>query len=120
MPGLVVQKECRFVGGRSSKFWRYEITETDVKGIYVATYTWGRIGTTGQSDQVRGVDLTSMRWSADTRYQSKLDKGYKPYGDSGRPQLPSAPVRPQPAPARGRPAPEPESVVSVRKIKLRD
>jgi predicted DNA-binding WGR domain protein len=99
-------RRFEFVEGSSQKFWEIELQGTEF------TVRWGRIGTSGQTQQKSFANTAKAQAEHDKLVAEKQKKGYSEVGggDEVQPAAPApAPVRKKAA-AKAAAAPEPASV----------
>ncbi|EPX60162.1 Molybdate metabolism regulator [Cystobacter fuscus DSM 2262] len=100
-------RRFELVEGSSRKFWEIEAEDTGF------TVRWGRIGTSGQSQQKSFPTAEKARAEQDKLIAEKQKKGYAEVGDTASAEAPPPASPPSPAPARKTKAPAaPEAPVA--------
>jgi predicted DNA-binding WGR domain protein len=70
MASNATKRRFEFIGGNSSKFWEILVSGNQV------TVTFGRIGTSGQSERKTFPDADAAAKHAQKKIDEKLKRGY--------------------------------------------
>jgi DNA ligase 1 len=75
MPTTSVKRRFEFTEGTSNKFWEAVVDRNRV------TVSYGRIGTSGQTETKSFPDSAAAQKHADKKIQEKINKGYMEIGN---------------------------------------